>query len=52
MPEQGEWPANWAHTASCLRTGFNDFDRATLVEVRDPAMLETAGYALRKEFAA
>jgi ornithine decarboxylase len=37
---------------SCLRTGFNGFDRATLVEVRDPAMLETAGYALRKEFAA
>jgi ornithine decarboxylase len=30
---------------TCLRTGFNGFDRAALVEVRDPAMLETAGYA-------
>jgi ornithine decarboxylase len=29
---------------SCLRTSFNGFDRAALVEVRDPAMLETAGY--------
>jgi len=29
---------------TCLRTGFNGFDRATLVEVRDPAMLTTAGY--------
>jgi ornithine decarboxylase len=29
---------------SCLRTAFNGFDRATLVEVSDPAMLETAGY--------
>jgi ornithine decarboxylase len=29
---------------ACLRTAFNGFDRATLVEVRDPAMLETAGY--------
>jgi ornithine decarboxylase len=29
---------------SCLRTSFNGFDRATLVEVRDRAMLETAGY--------
>lgn len=30
---------------TCLRTAFNGFDRAALVEVRDPAMLETAGYA-------
>lgn len=29
---------------SCLRTAFNGFDRASLVEVRDPAMLATAGY--------
>jgi ornithine decarboxylase len=29
---------------ACLRTAFNGFDRATLVEVSDPAMLETAGY--------
>jgi len=31
---------------ACLRTAFNGFDRARLVEVRDGAMLETAGYAL------
>jgi len=31
---------------SCLRTSFNGFDRAALVEVRDNAMLETAGYAV------
>jgi ornithine decarboxylase len=29
---------------TCLRTGFNGFDRAALVEVSDRAMLETAGY--------
>jgi ornithine decarboxylase len=29
---------------SCLRTAFNGFDRAALVEVRDAPMLETAGY--------
>ncbi|HQT40107.1 MAG TPA: type III PLP-dependent enzyme [Acidocella sp.] len=29
---------------SCLRTSFNGFDRATLVEVCDRPMLETAGY--------
>jgi ornithine decarboxylase len=29
---------------ACLRTAFNGFDRAALVEVADPAMLETAGY--------
>ncbi len=28
---------------SCLRTAFNGFDRAQLVEVRDAAMLTTAG---------
>jgi ornithine decarboxylase len=30
---------------TCLRTAFNGFDRATLVEVSDRPMLETAGYA-------
>ena len=29
---------------ACLRTSFNGFDRAILAEVRDSAMLETAGY--------
>ncbi len=29
---------------SCLRTAFNGFDRAALVEVRDEAMLATSGY--------
>ena len=29
---------------ACLRTAFNGFDRARLVEVRDGAMLATAGY--------
>jgi ornithine decarboxylase len=29
---------------SCLRTAFNGFDRAALVEVSDGAMLATAGY--------
>lgn len=29
---------------TCLRTAFNGFDRAALVEVSDYAMLETAGY--------
>ena len=31
---------------TCLRTAFNGFDRAGLVEVSDRAMLETAGYEL------
>ena len=31
---------------TCLRTAFNGFDRATLVEVSDRAMLDTAGYEL------
>ena len=30
---------------TCLRTAFNGFDRAALVEVSDRAMLDTAGYA-------
>jgi len=30
---------------ACLRTAFNGFDRARLVEVRDPPLLETPGYA-------
>jgi ornithine decarboxylase len=29
---------------TCLRTAFNGFDRAAMVEVRDRAMLDTAGY--------
>jgi ornithine decarboxylase len=29
---------------ACLRTAFNGFDRATLIEVSDRPMLETAGY--------
>ncbi|HEX3486984.1 MAG TPA: hypothetical protein VHT51_18160, partial [Micropepsaceae bacterium] len=29
---------------ACLRTAFNGFDRAALVEVADQAMLATAGY--------
>ena len=29
---------------ACLRTGFNGFGRADLVEVGDPPMLETPGY--------
>lgn len=29
---------------TCLRTAFNGFDRATLAEVADRAMLDTAGY--------
>jgi ornithine decarboxylase len=28
-----------------LRTAFNGFDRARMVEVRDPPLLETPGYA-------
>lgn len=31
---------------TCLRTAFNGFDRAALVEVSDRAMMETAGYEL------
>ena len=33
---------------TCLRTAFNGFDRATLVEVADRAMLETSGYELEQ----
>lgn len=29
---------------ACLRTGFNGFGRAALVEVADPAMLATPGF--------
>jgi ornithine decarboxylase len=31
---------------ACLRTGFNGFGRADLVEVADPPMLATAGYEI------
>ncbi len=30
---------------ACMRTAFNGFDRARIVEVSDRPMLETAGYA-------
>lgn len=30
---------------ACMRTAFNGFDRACLVEVRDPPLLQTPGYA-------
>jgi ornithine decarboxylase len=36
---------------ACLRTAFNGFDRAALVEVSDRAMLETAGYETVELFA-
>jgi ornithine decarboxylase len=36
---------------ACLRTAFNGFDRALLVEVSDGAMLETAGYEAVEAFA-
>jgi ornithine decarboxylase len=44
--EEGDWIeiGQLGAYGACLRTGFNGFDRATLAEVRDPAMLETAGY--------
>ena len=29
----------------CLRTAFNGFDRARMVEVRDAPLLRTPGYA-------
>lgn len=34
---------------TCLRTAFNGFDRAALVEVSDRAMLETAGYDIAED---
>ncbi len=34
---------------SCLRTPFNGFDRAALVEVSDRPMLETAGYEAEQD---
>ncbi|MDD2704223.1 MAG: type III PLP-dependent enzyme [Acidocella sp.] len=36
---------------TCLRTAFNGFDRAMLVEVSDRAMLETAGYEAMDQLA-
>jgi ornithine decarboxylase len=37
---------------ACLRTAFNGFDRARVVEVRDGAMLETPGYQVAELLAA
>ena len=44
--QEGDWIeiGQLGAYGSCLRTSFNGFDRAILAEVRDPAMLETAGY--------
>lgn len=51
LPEdvaEGDWieVGQLGAYGTCLRTAFNGFDRARIVEVRDAAMLETAGYAL------
>jgi ornithine decarboxylase len=45
--QEGDWIeiGQLGAYGSCLRTAFNGFDRAILAEVRDAAMLETAGYA-------
>ncbi len=50
LPEdvaEGDWieVGQLGAYGACLRTAFNGFDRALLVEVSDRAMLETAGYA-------
>jgi ornithine decarboxylase len=44
--QEGDWIeiGQLGAYGTCLRTSFNGFDRATLAEVRDRAMLETAGY--------
>jgi ornithine decarboxylase len=44
--QEGDWIeiGQLGAYGSCLRTAFNGFDRAILAEVRDAAMLETAGY--------
>lgn len=46
--EEGDWIeiGQLGAYGTCLRTAFNGFDRAALVEVSDRAMLETAGYEL------
>jgi ornithine decarboxylase len=36
---------------SCLRTGFNGFDRAAMLDVSDRAMLETPGYGVDSDLA-
>jgi ornithine decarboxylase len=46
-------PGDWIEVGqtgaygSCLRTGFNGFDRLTVVEVIDRPLLETPGHADR-----
>ncbi len=44
--QEGDWIeiGQLGAYGACLRTAFNGFDRAMLAEVRDAAMLETAGY--------
>jgi ornithine decarboxylase len=44
--QEGDWIeiGQLGAYGACLRTAFNGFDRASLVEVCDSAMLETAGY--------
>ena len=49
LPEdarEGDWieVGQLGAYGACLRTAFNGFDRARLVEVRDPPLLETPGY--------
>lgn len=44
--DEGDWIeiGQLGAYGACLRTAFNGFDRAALVEVSDRAMLDTAGY--------
>jgi ornithine decarboxylase len=49
LPEdvrEGDWVeiGQLGAYGACLRTAFNGFDRAGIVEVRDPPLLETPGY--------
>jgi len=49
LPEdvaEGDWVeiGQLGAYGACLRTSFNGFDRAAIVEVRDGAMLATSGY--------
>jgi ornithine decarboxylase len=44
--EEGDWieVGQLGAYGACLRTAFNGFDRAGMVEVADPPLLETPGY--------
>jgi ornithine decarboxylase len=46
--QEGDWIeiGQLGAYGACLRTAFNGFDRARIVEVSDRPMLETAGYLL------